>query len=246
MREVAFSPFSGSLQAVSQLFDELSAEIRSADSATAYDAVTNTALRRVVGADAASITTLEDRRFRTVSASDDAAVRADVIQYELGSGPCVDSVRHDTCYRPTDLRDDDRWPEYGARVSSEVGFISMLSYRLHTELAADRVLASLNIYATKPAAFDQSAFEVGLLLATQGALAIAAERRQGEVVNLKRALESSREIGVALGILMNEHKISRSRAFDLLRIASQNSNRKLRDVAADVAHTGTLPWSAEG
>ena len=45
---------------------------------------------------------------------------------------------------------------------------------------------------------------------------------------------------------MSEYKISRSRAFDLLRIASQNSNRKLRDVAADVAHTGTLPWSAEG
>ena len=127
MKEVAFSPFSASLQAVSQLFEELSAEIRSAESATAYDAVTNTALRRVVGADAASITTLEDRRFRTVSASDDAAVRADVIQYELGSGPCVDSVRHDTCYRPTDMRSDDRWPEYGARVSGEVGFISMLS-----------------------------------------------------------------------------------------------------------------------
>jgi hypothetical protein len=49
MKEVAFSPFSGSLQTVSQLFDELSAEIRSAESGTAYDAVTNTALRRVAG-----------------------------------------------------------------------------------------------------------------------------------------------------------------------------------------------------
>ena len=43
MKEVAFSPFSASLQAVSQLFEELTAEIRSAESATAYDAVLVTA-----------------------------------------------------------------------------------------------------------------------------------------------------------------------------------------------------------
>jgi ANTAR domain len=56
----------------------------------------------------------------------------------------------------------------------------------------------------------------------------------------ERALTTSRDIGVAMGVLMNRHKISRSQAFDLLRVASQNTNRKLADIAFDVADTGVL------
>jgi hypothetical protein len=34
--------------------------------------------------------------------------------------------------------------------------------------------------------------------------------------------------------------VTREQAFDLMRIASQRTNRKLRDIAADVLDTGTL------
>jgi AmiR/NasT family two-component response regulator len=40
---------------------------------------------------------------------------------------------------------------------------------------------------------------------------------------------------------MARHRITREQAFGLLRMASQNSNRKLHDVARDVADTGELP-----
>lgn len=116
----------------------------------------------------------------------------------------------------------------------------MLSYRLNTGLPAEQLLASLNIYSDRAAAFDDGAAAIGLLLATHGALAIAAERHRERAVNLERALESSRVIGIAVGVLMSQHKVSRSEAFDLLRIASQNSNRKVRDVASQVALAGTL------
>jgi AmiR/NasT family two-component response regulator len=43
-----------------------------------------------------------------------------------------------------------------------------------------------------------------------------------------------------MGVLMANHKITRQEAFDLLRIASQRSNRKLRHIATQVADTGTL------
>ena len=39
---------------------------------------------------------------------------------------------------------------------------------------------------------------------------------------------------------MHQHRITREQAFDLLRVASQDSNRKLADVATDVADTGVL------
>ena len=43
-----------------------------------------------------------------------------------------------------------------------------------------------------------------------------------------------------MGILMQQQHFTRQQAFDVLRVASQNSNRKLAQVASEVADTGTL------
>lgn len=66
----------------------------------------------------------------------------------------------------------------------------------------------------------------------------AAERRTS--ANLQIALKSNREIGKAIGILMWSHKLTNEQAFDLLRVVSQHTHRKLRDVASEVCATGTL------
>ena len=42
------------------------------------------------------------------------------------------------------------------------------------------------------------------------------------------------------GILMASYKTTEQQAFDLLRIASQTTHRKLADIAEDVLLTGTL------
>lgn len=57
---------------------------------------------------------------------------------------------------------------------------------------------------------------------------------------LVTALNSSRRIGAAIGILMSVYRIPESRALATLRQASQLSNRKLHDLAADVVDTGWL------
>jgi ANTAR domain/GAF domain len=243
--ESAHSPFAGSLSAVATLFAELGDELRCSDARSAFAAVTRTAVRRIDGAAAASITTLRSDRFQTVGATDERASTADAIQYELGSGPCVDALLEDNLYRPQDLRTDGRWPEYGAQVVDQVGFVSMLSFRLHTEQAAGELIAGLNVYGDRPSAFDATAAELGLLLATHASVAIAAKFNRDRADNLERALNTSRDIGVAMGILMNQHKITRDQAFDLLRIVSQSSNRKLNQVAVIVAETGALPWTKD-
>ena len=63
-------------------------------------------------------------------------------------------------------------------------------------------------------------------------------RTYGE--NLQAALQSSREIGVALGIIMNRLRSTEAQALDLLRVSSQDSQRKIRDLAADIVYTGAL------
>jgi hypothetical protein len=232
------------LREVAESFSQLGVELESMGPAAALDAVARMAVERVPGATCASITTFSHGRFRTVAATDDRARRADDIQYALGSGPCLDAIVEDALYRPRDLRHDSRWPEYGAKVSSELGLLSMLSYRLGHE--TDETIDGLNIYADEVAAFDERAELVGLMLATHGALAVALAANQQHVENLQKALVTNREIGVAMGILMARHQVTRDQAFGLLRMASQNANRKLREVAQQVADTGALPAIARG
>jgi AmiR/NasT family two-component response regulator len=117
----------------------------------------------------------------------------------------------------------------------------MLSFRMFFE--DDEYIAALNLYSHLPDAFDEQSCLTGLALSTFGAIAVTSARRQERAVNLERALESNRDIGVAIGVLMALHKVTREQAFDLLRMASQAKHRKVRDLARDVAETGTLDFS---
>ena len=45
------------------------------------------------------------------------------------------------------------------------------------------------------------------------------------------AKDSNRRIGMAMGIVTNQRQVEGEDAFDVLRRISQNTNRKLRDIA---------------
>ena len=50
-----------------------------------------------------------------------------------------------------------------------------------------------------------------------------------------------------MGVLMARYLLTEEQAFDVLRHASQNSNTKLRDVAAEVVQSGEYPrWARAG
>lgn len=62
-----------------------------------------------------------------------------------------------------------------------------------------------------------------------------------KVEHLQRALDHSRDIGAAVGVLMARHQLQQADAFELLRCTSQDLNRKLYDLALVVVETGELP-----
>ena len=68
---------------------------------------------------------------------------------------------------------------------------------------------------------------------------------RNQTMHLERALETSRSIGAAIGIVMSTEKVTRERAFDMLRTASQDQNRKLHQIADDVIGVGTLETKAQ-
>lgn len=218
--------------------------IAATDHDEAFRILTALAVREVPGTQFAGITQGYNHSFRTIAATDEAVSTADEIQYELRSGPCVDAILHRRIFDTDDLPNDERWPEFGRRAYESTGILSMLSFRLfledHTEL-----IASLNLYSRSTTAFDDTSHALGLILATHGALAVSAALAREKAYNLNLALQSSREIGIAIGVLMVQHKITREEAFDLLRLASQHTHRKLAQVASDVADTGALPLPVE-
>ncbi len=65
-----------------------------------------------------------------------------------------------------------------------------------------------------------------------------------KIAHLQRALVSNRRIGIAIGILMARAGYTDEQAFECLRAASQQHNRKLRDIAEDVIYTGAIPTPA--
>jgi hypothetical protein len=75
----------------------------------------------------------------------------------------------------------------------------------------------------------------GVAAADIGAIA------ETKIANLERALTTARTIGMALGILMERLKLSSDESFAVLVEVSQQTHRKLRDVAAELAFTGELP-----
>ena len=56
--------------------------------------------------------------------------------------------------------------------------------------------------------------------------------------HLQRALVSNRHIGMAMGILMERHRLTQEQAFNRLRDLSQRRNVKLRDLADQIIYTG--------
>ena len=222
------------LETVSQRLIETVAALGGTDQQHSLELIVEVAHAQVAAADSVSLTTLRNGHFATTIASDDLARRGDELQYSLLSGPSIDAIRDGAIYHPTNLPRDPRWPIYGQRAADELGIHSMLSYRLYT--GTNETVESLNFYSCQPNGFNPEDLLTGLLFATQAALTIATAKTG----QFKKALETSREIGAATGILMANHKVTLDQAFGLLRVASQNLNLPLRDIAAEVVHTGTL------
>jgi len=227
------------LAALAETFTHLGRELNRQTSIDEVLAtITSRAYEVVPSAEHAAISRGRRGKFETVAATSDLPRRVDQLQYDAGSGPCVDAILADTVFRVGDLSRDSRWPDFGRQAAERFGIRSMLSVRLFLE--DDDLVAGLNLYASAKDAFDDSDTTTAMLLATHGALALTAARRQDKIEHLNRALETSRRIGAAIGILMATHRVTYDQGFDLLRIASQSRHSKLAGIAEEVLLTGTL------
>jgi ANTAR domain/GAF domain len=203
------------------------------------DRLVKVAAQAVIGTEHCAITLVQGQSLpHTVAASDELPIQVDKLQYQLQEGPCLDALVVSDVTLTNDLAADRQWPVFAARAVAETGVRAMLSFRLY--LTAD-ARAALNFYSSRSQAFPLSAIATGSIFASYGSMAMLAAIHEERALNLTRAVESNREIGTAIGILMATKKVTQQDAFDQLRRASQNLHRRLRDIAAEVNITGELP-----
>jgi GAF domain-containing protein len=197
--------------------------------------LTGTAVGIVPGAEECTITYVTGRRrVEPRAATGDLPQQVDEMQGAVQEGPCLDAVWEHETVRIDDMRTETRWPRFAAEVAA-LGVLSSLSLQLFVE--GDN-LGALNLYARQPHAFGEASEDVGLLLAAHAAVAVAGARNEE---HLRRAVGSRDLIGQAKGILMERYKITADQAFQVLARVSQQTNRRLTDIADELTRTGSVP-----
>jgi hypothetical protein len=230
---------------LAMVFADIAEQLYDADSFDdVLSRIADAAVSTIAGCRMASVTLCDRGGYRTVASTDPAATAVDNAQYQAHEGPCLDAVDAPMVYAQS--FPDERWPTLASR-PTESGIQSALSYRLAaaSSATADSGGGSLNSYAVIPDAFNDTAQEIGLILAAHASVAARVVEERSTLQSLGRDLQQvllSRDvIGQAKGILMERLKITPEDAFDLLRRSSQNLNVKLRDLARGLAETGEFP-----
>jgi len=198
------------------------------------------ATRAVPPAEGASITTFPSGRPAAL-ASDDWAQNLDELQFEEHEGPCLDAYRTGNAFRIHDLKSEARWPSYVPRALDQ-GVRSIMSLPMAAE---GSLIGALNLYSRDPQAFDAESASVGEIVAAHAGLASQVSAaffgHRDLADQLSEAMSSRAVIEQAKGILMAVHRCDADQAFRHLVGMSQNSNRKLREVAEETVKTASTP-----
>ncbi|MBL7255696.1 GAF and ANTAR domain-containing protein [Paractinoplanes lichenicola] len=195
----------------------------------------------VDGADEASVTLVAPRESGTAAFTGVLAKMLDEWQYENEGGPCLEAAASTVTISVPDVAREERWPLYLPRAAG-AGLGSALSVGLPVQEA---VTGALNLYSLRAEAFDDHAVTVAQSFADYAAVALANAQSYDATATLARqmreAMTNRAAIEQAKGIIMAEQRCSPDEAFTRLSKLSQQSNRKLRDVAAALVAEASRP-----
>lgn len=199
-----------------------------------FHRVVRAAREDLTGADDVSITVLGPTGPYTAAATGYLSLRLDERQYAIEDGPCLQAARDQVTVSISDTARDTRWKGWPAHASEE-GVGSVLSVALPI---LDDVGGALNIYGG-----TRNAFRGGGVRAAENFAAYAVvtlgnahlyHRTARLAEQMNTAMQHRAVIEQAKGIIMRERRCSPDEAFAVLTKSSQDSNRKVRDLAASL------------
>jgi len=196
--------------------------------------VAELAQRTVAGADEVSVTLLRGGTGTTPAFTGPMALESDERQYQSG-GPCVQAAATGEPVIVSDTATEHRWPDY-LPTAVAAGVASSISVPLP---AQEAVTGAINLYSRRPRAFDDDdALSLGQSFAGYAGVAIANAHLYSGTAALARQMEAAMAtravIEQAKGLLIAQRHCTPDEAFQILVRASTRSNRKLRDIAAEL------------
>lgn len=204
------------------------------DQETTLKRVADLPVRSIPGCDAVGVTILNDGAPNTRAATGGLAYELDTYQYEICEGPCLQAVEDRRPYDIEDMATSPRWERF-CRHAAERGIHSSLSLPL---IVRGEPLGALSLYSRHSHAFGPADRETALRFAAQAAVALTNSQTYGAGVRLaeqlREALGSRATVDQAIGAVMAQVHCESDEAFERLRVASQQSHRKLRLVAEAV------------
>jgi transcriptional regulator with GAF, ATPase, and Fis domain len=201
---------------------------------------------KLIGCPWAEVSHLRDGKRLVLDAGTDPEVLGtltDIVE-RTGQGVALQAHLDRKACHSADLAQETRWREYVAEVLAKTPIRSIVAYFLELD---DQDLGVLTLYAPTGGFFTDEICQLASIYADHAAIALAFATEHSRAGNLQTALQSNREIGIALGILMAKYGMTERDAFDLLRTVSQHTQLKLRDIASELVMTGQLVnWEVSG
>lgn len=185
--------------------------------------------------DQVSITVVDSKGSTFTRAQAGDLVRSlDRLQYSLGEGPCIDSLRGAVPVVASHIQQGQRWRRYVSS-AAELGLRSQVATPLRG--GDGQLMGALNMYSTTRGDIAPPAPLIAEALAAQIAGSLVGFR---EIENLHRALAARRTIGAAIGMLMAQYQLTETAAFAVLRRRSTYANVDLGVIAAQMVAEGNV------
>ncbi|WP_432574135.1 ANTAR domain-containing protein [Kineococcus sp. SYSU DK005] len=196
----------------------------------------------VPGAEQVSITLLEGGSARSAAFTGALAATLDERQYEAGFGPCLHAAQSGQSIRIDDTTTEATTGTYRdfAATAARAGVRSTVSIGMPMP---QPLTGAINVYRFDAGVLDEQA--LGLLqdFAGYAAIALANHALYASAADLnthlRTAMTSRAVIEQAKGVLIAQLHCTPEEAFAHLVRRSQNTNRKLRQIAAEIVQRAT-------
>jgi GAF domain-containing protein len=166
--------------------------------------------------------------------SDPLASEADRVQYQSGDGPALYALRHARAVNVHDTATANGWPSF-CRQAASLGIRSCHAVPL---ISDHEPVGALVLYARRPGAFGPEETRRAERFARHASGALTLSLRMASCADqndqLRSSIVSRAVIDQALGVIMATERCPQDKAFALLRSVSQNTNVKIRDLAATI------------
>jgi hypothetical protein len=214
---------------------ELQALLLSTDTLRGFlDRLAQLTVRALPEGSSCGVTVRQDSLPVTLAASDDWTLGVDQLQYDLGEGPCVDTLTTGKVNYVADTTTELRWAGF-CRAAHARGVRSCLGLPLSSPTG---LMGCYNFYSTWPGGYREESRTQLEVFAGNAAGAVAVAVRMADQAllsqDLHQALTSRAVIDQAIGIMMAQQRCDAGTAYAILRRASQNRNIKLRELAAEI------------